>query len=321
MDLTVAICMYNAEKYVEETLGCLMRQTRQDFRLLIVNDASTDSSPKIVEEFCKKNPRQYELVNLPENKGIGYGRHFAERHAQTKYLMFVDADDLIAEDAVEKMYSKIISDPDLMAVGCHLAFIDKNGKKMGGGIFLGETTKEGFYDKASRKKLIFMQPTAVYDRETALRVGGYNIDGFPEGKPRYQDFCEDLDLWTRMSDLYSEKKAIIVIPEVLCKYRKGEGLSSNSFPMLIKMKYVKHNLLRRRSGQMDLSFIDFYNSLSPDELEQLKKDAKAADQLRIGYNNIRKGNFIKGISSIFISFKTKPSYIVDKIKHNILRKK
>lgn len=321
MDLTVAICMYNAEKYVEETLECLMNQTRQDFHLLIVNDCSTDASPKLVEEFFKRHPRQYELVNLPENHGIGYGRHFAERHSTTRYLMFLDADDLIVKDAVEKMYSKIISDPDLMAVGCHLAFIDKNGKKMGGGIFLGETTKEGFYDKATRKKLIFMQPTAVYDREAALKVGGYNIDGFPEGKPRYQDFCEDLDLWTRMSDLYTDGKAIIVIPEVLCLYRKGGGLSSNSFPMLIKMKYVKTNLLRRREGNKDLSFIDFYNGLSSDELENLKKDAKAADHLRIGYNNLRKGNLIKGLRSIFISFKTKPSYLVDKIRHNIFRMK
>lgn len=67
-----------------------------------------------------------------------------------------------------------------------------------------------------------MQPTAIYDRDAALSVGGYIIDGFPSGKPRYQDYCEDLDLWTRMSDLYIEGKAIVVIPETLCLYRKGE---------------------------------------------------------------------------------------------------
>ncbi|MFM9587287.1 glycosyltransferase family 2 protein, partial [Streptomyces caniscabiei] len=44
MDLTVAICMYNAERYIEETLECLMAQTVQDFHLFIVNDCSTDSS-------------------------------------------------------------------------------------------------------------------------------------------------------------------------------------------------------------------------------------------------------------------------------------
>ena len=66
-DLTLAICMYNAEKYIEETLQCIMTQTMQDFHLLIVNDCSTDNSVQIVEDFFKRNLRQYELVNLPQN--------------------------------------------------------------------------------------------------------------------------------------------------------------------------------------------------------------------------------------------------------------
>ena len=59
-DLTLAICMYNAEKYIEETLQCIMTQTMQDFHLLIVNDCSTDNSVQIVEDFFKRNLRQYE---------------------------------------------------------------------------------------------------------------------------------------------------------------------------------------------------------------------------------------------------------------------
>lgn len=61
--------------------------------------------------------------------------------------MFLDADDILKPDAIETMYRKITSDKDLMAVGCYLEYMDENGKKMGGGLFLGETTKEGFYEK------------------------------------------------------------------------------------------------------------------------------------------------------------------------------
>lgn len=124
-----------------------------------------------------------------------------EEHVSTKYLLFIDADDCPYPALIEKLYNKISSDDDLMAVGCHLEYINNNGNKMNGGIFLGETSKEGFYEKAAKEKLIFMQPTAIYDRLLALQVGGHNITGFPNGKPRYQDLCEDLDLWTRMSDL------------------------------------------------------------------------------------------------------------------------
>ena len=161
-----------------------------------------------------------------------------------------------------------------------------------------------------------MQPTAIYDREIALSVGGYVIDGYPQGKPRYQDFCEDLDLWTRMSDLYVDGKAIIVVPEVLCKYRKGSGLSSNSFNMIIKMRYTKVNLLRRRDGEKELTLKEFYNSITHKQLKELHKDANAADALRNGAFYLKKGNIFKGAWEILKCIYYRPLYIWDKIKHN-----
>lgn len=322
MDLTLAICMYNAEKYIEETLGCLMAQTVQSFHLLIVNDCSTDNSVRVVEDFFRRNPRQYELVNLVKNGGLCAGRRYVEEHATTRYILFVDADDCPYPTLVEKLYGKITSDDDLIAVGCHLEYIDSNGKKMKGGIFLGETTKKGFYEKAANEKLIFMQPTAIYDRETALQVGGHNITGFPEGKPRYQDLCEDLDLWTRMSDLYKEKKAIVVVPEILCRYRKHEqALSANSLGMILRMRHIKTNLKRRRRGERELSFIEFRETMSEEKLKKLEKEAQAANRLRNAYYYLKKGNAILFVRDLCISIYNNPAYIVDKVKHNLLRMK
>ena len=320
-NLTLAICVYNAEKYIKETLQSIMAQTMQDFHLLIVNDCSTDGSVAIIEKFFKENPRQYELISFGENKGIGHARHFAERKATTKYMMFLDADDILYPDAIERMYKRITADSDLMAVGCFLEYINEKGEKIGGGLFIGEKTKEKFYEKAKAKKLIFMQPTAIYDRYIALSIGGYVIDGYPEGKPRYQDFCEDLDLWTRMSDLYTEGKAIIVLPEVLCKYRKGGGLSSNTFNMVIKMRYTKTNLLRRRRGEKELTFIEFKESLSPKELKKIENDATAADALRQSYYALKKGRIFTFIGKLATSIYSNPGYFIDKFKHNILKRK
>lgn len=293
----------------------------QDFHLLIVNDCSTDGSVAIIEKFFKENPRQYELISFGENKGIGHARHFAERKAKTQYMMFFDADDILYPEAIERMYKRITADSDLMAVGCFLEYINEKGEKIGGGLFIGEKTKEKFYEKAKAKKLIFMQPTAIYDRDIALSIGGYVIDGYPEGKPRYQDFCEDLDLWTRMSDLYTEGKAIIVLPEVLCKYRKGSGLSSNTFNMVIKMRYTKTNLLRRRRGEKELTFIEFKESLSPQELKKIENDATAADALRQSYYALKKGRIFTFIGKLATSIYSNPGYFIDKFKHNILKRK
>ena len=289
----------------------------QDFYLLIVNDCSTDGSVAIIEQFFAENPRQYKLVNLTENRGLSAGRRYVEEHATTKYIMFVDADDCPYHTLVEKLYNRISDDNELIAVGCHLEYMDSKGRKINGGIFLGETTKEGFYKKAEKEKLIFMQPTAIYDREVALSVGGHNITGFPEGKPRYQDLCEDLELWTRMSDLYKEGKAIIVIPEILCRYRKHENaMSANSIGMVMRMQHIKKNLKLRRRGEKELTFIEFYNSLTSKQLKELHKDANAADALRNGAFYLKKGNIFKGAWEIIKCIYYRPLYIWDKIKHN-----
>lgn len=321
-DLTLAICLYNAEKYIKETLECIVAQTMQDFHLLIVNDCSTDGSVAAIEEFFTQNPRQYEIVNLEKNGGLSAGRRYVEENASTKFILFVDADDCPYPTLVEKLYGKITSDDDIIAVGCHLEYMNSKGGKIKGGIFLGETTKEAFYQKAAKEKLIFMQPTAIYNREIALSVGGHNITGFPNGKPRYQDLCEDLDLWTRMSDLYKEGKAIVVVPEVLCRYRKHESaMSANSIGMILRMRHIKKNLKLRRRGEKELTFIEFRESLSPKEQKKLEKDAKAADALRQSYYSLKKGRILTFLGKLASSIYNNPAYIIDKIKHNIFKKK
>ena len=277
-NITLAICVYNAAKYIQETLECIFGQTMQDFHLLIINDCTPDDSIEIVHDFFKKHPRQYEVVNFEKNQGLAAGRRYVEEHATTKYILFVDADDCPYPTLVEKLYSKISSDEDLIAVGCHLGYIDEQGKRLSGGIFLGESTKEGFYEKAAKGKLIFMQPTAIYDREAALSVGGHSVDGFPEGKPRYRDLCEDLDLWTRMSDLYTKGKAIVVIPEILGGYRKHENaMSADSTGMILRMKHIKTNVKRRRTGLEDITFCEFMDSLGDKERNRIFKEAQSAN--------------------------------------------
>lgn len=315
-DLTLAICVYNAEKYIKETLQSVLAQTMQDFHLLIVNDCSTDRSIAVIEEFFKEHPRQYELISFEENGGIARARNFAIEHASTHYFLFVDSDDILDKHIVEKQHNLISSNKSLIGVSCWSKFINENGEKLHGGTFLGEKDIEGFIEKASRKKLIFLPIHTMFDRETAIKAGSICIKGFPIGKPRMQDFCEELDMWTRMSDYYKEGKAIITLPEVLYYYRKSDGLSSNHFNMIIKMRYTKANLLRRRSGEKELTFIEFYNSLTKRQLQGLHKDANAADCLRNGAFYLKKGNIFKGTWEIIKCIYYRPLYIWDKIKHN-----
>ena len=320
-NLTLAICVYNAEKYIKETLESVMAQTMQDFHLLIVNDCSTDGSVAVIEEFFTEHPRQYEIVTLEKNGGIAKVRNFAISYAATKYFLFIDSDDLLEPTLVEKEYRAITSDSDLIGVSCWNDFIDAKGQKVHGGTFLGEKSKENFIEKASKRKLIFLPIHTMFNREYAIKAGSICIKGFPEGGSRYQDFCEELDLWTRMSDFHTEGKAIIALPEVLYHYRKMDGLSSNHFNMILKMRYTKKNLLLRRCGEKELTFIEFYESLSAKEIKKLKRDAKAADALRNGVFYLKRKNIFKAAWEIMKSIYYRPGYIFDKLKHNFFKKK
>lgn len=171
-------------------------------------------------------------------------------------------------------------------------------------------------ERAKAAKRIFLPIQTMFDRECAIRVGGFCCDGFPDGKPRYRDFCEDLDLWTRMSDLYVEGKYMLVLPEILYLYRKIDGLSSNHFNMIIKMEYTKTNLRRRRRGESNLSFIEFFDSIPPKKLKELKRYSIAADNLRNGVFYIREKKMAKGTWLIMKSVWNQPTYIVDKLLSN-----
>ena len=322
-DVTLAICMYNAERYIAQTLGCVMAQTTQDFHLLIVDDCSTDGSVRVVEQFFREHPRQHEVVRQYQNQGIAYERDFALRHAQTKYLVFVDADDFPLPQLIEKERKMLVCDQELTAVSSGSQFADANCNRLKGGLFIGDTTKESFRKRAAAGKRMFLPIQTMFVREDAIRVGGFRLDGFPEGKPRYRDFCEDLDLWTRMSDLHTEGKCMVVIPEVLYLYRKAEGLSSNHFNMIIKMEYVKVNVRRRRAGKPEITFCEYLDSMPSAQLDKLHRDAKVADDLRNGFFYIKDGKLLRGLRLIVGSMISNPSYICDKIISNsgLIKKK
>ncbi|MDC1505119.1 glycosyltransferase family 2 protein [Winogradskyella sp.] len=316
-NITLVICAYNCEKYIEETLSCIINQTFQNFDLLIINDCSTDTTIQLIHEFFKKNPRHYDILTLVENEGIANARQVGLQEAKTKYLLFVDSDDLPHPTLIEKQFTKIISDEHIMAVSSWSQFIDLQGKRIRGGLFVGSVTKGEFLSLASKEKLVFLPVQTLFNRETALKVGGYRLDGFPLGNVRYRDFCEDLDLWTRMSDLYKEEKYIITIPEVLYSYRKSNtGLSSNAVSMSLKMKYVKQNLKLRRKDQKELTFSNFLKSVSEEELDDIRKSAKAGYYLRNGFFLLKEYKILKGIYYLLKAITMNPKQFYQKIKAN-----
>lgn len=101
--VSVIIPVYNAEKYLRKCVDSVLAQTLKEIEIILVDDGSTDSSPKICDEYGKYSNVQ---VIHQKNAGASAARNAGMTVAAGDYIGFVDSDDYIAEDMYEKLYEK-----------------------------------------------------------------------------------------------------------------------------------------------------------------------------------------------------------------------
>lgn len=105
-EVTIAIPMYNAEKYIRTTLDSALAQSFERIEFLILDDCSTDSSMGIIREYQQTHPRgkDIRIVRQPQNMGIGNARNRIIDEAQGRFLYFLDADDTIEPNTITLMW-------------------------------------------------------------------------------------------------------------------------------------------------------------------------------------------------------------------------
>ena len=105
IEVSVILTIYNAEKYLEETLNSIENQTFRNIEIICVNDGSTDNSIKIIKQFIEKDNR-IKLVDK-KNEGVWKARLDGIKAAKGNYIVFIDSDDTIIESYIEKLYDSI----------------------------------------------------------------------------------------------------------------------------------------------------------------------------------------------------------------------
>lgn len=103
--VSVIVPVYNTEKYLEECIQSILNQSLEEIELILVNDCSTDQSLRIMQQF-EASDKRVKIIDLPMNVGVGDARNKGIDMAQGEYLAFVDSDDLIVGDMLEKLYEK-----------------------------------------------------------------------------------------------------------------------------------------------------------------------------------------------------------------------
>ncbi|MBR7025243.1 MAG: glycosyltransferase family 2 protein [Selenomonadaceae bacterium] len=128
--VSVIIPMYNAEKYIAECLESVLAQTLQDIEVILVDDCSTDSSVAIAESYLEKFGGRLNIYDNEKNSGAGGTRNNGLLKAAGEYVYFMDADDLILADGLEKVY-KIAKYFDVDAVNLTKSYdLNDDGKSL-----------------------------------------------------------------------------------------------------------------------------------------------------------------------------------------------
>lgn len=104
--VSVILPCYNVAKFMEPMFTSLRNQTMKDIEIICVDDKSTDNTVKKIREFMKSDKRIC-LYKLGKNTGVSHARNYGLKKSNGKYVCFLDPDDYIDNDFIEKLYKTI----------------------------------------------------------------------------------------------------------------------------------------------------------------------------------------------------------------------
>ncbi len=213
MELTVITPVYNGEKFLKETISSVLFQSYNNFDYIIINDGSIDNSEKIIKE-TKDSRINY--IKQSRNIGKCCALNTALRLTKTPLVAFLDCDDILCENSLEKRVSFMESNPDIDLTYTDYRFIDKNSEVYGiRYVRKFKDNKELFKSSIKRCQILF---SSVMLKKSLFDKIGYFDESYRA--------CEDTEFFLRASQNGTKFKAI---KEPLVKYRCHENSLSKEF--------------------------------------------------------------------------------------------
>ena len=187
--VTVIMPAYNAAETIGDSIESVLRQTYENWELIVVDDCSTDNTFEIAKLYSNTNIK---LLSLDENKGASAARNLGVREASGEYIAFLDSDDLWLPKKLEIQIKYHLANPSYMI--SHTAFVEfhdnKRGRKLWRQRLVSTKRKRGnllpllYYNNIVATLTVMIRKTLFID------VGGFDV--------RIHG-SEDLDLWLRIS--------------------------------------------------------------------------------------------------------------------------
>lgn len=126
--VSIVVPCYKVEKYISELIESLIHQTFQDIEVILIDDGSPDRTGAICDEYAARDVR-LQVIHKP-NRGVSAARNDGMKAATGEYIIFVDSDDWLPENAIELLHTKAVqTDADITIGDVNQIFT--NGEKMG----------------------------------------------------------------------------------------------------------------------------------------------------------------------------------------------
>ncbi|MCC6924385.1 glycosyltransferase [Novosphingobium sp.] len=210
--ISVAMSVYNGERFLAEAIQSVLDQTWHDFELLILDDGSRDSSLEIINRHAAADSRIRVIAR--ENRGLVTSLNQLLAEARAPLIARMDADDVCAPQRFERQIAFLAAQPDHGVVGSLTFDIDENGQAFPLDTAEHPLSHEAFIAHIASNGPLLAHPTVMYRRDVVLAAGGYHA-AFRH--------CEDYDLWLRLA----HRTKIANLPERLLRYRHYAGQVSN----------------------------------------------------------------------------------------------
>ncbi len=257
MTFSVIVPVYNVEKYIRQCLDSLVHQTFEDFEIIVVDDGSTDSSGVICDEYVQ----QYDFLHVihQNNQGLSGARNRGLSEAKGEWLSFVDSDDWIKTDMLERLFSYVSSSQaDLYRF--NMQKTDVYGNPIEKLLFAVEN-ESLFFDNENERFQFYFHDFLQYKTGWEVCGGIYRNDIVQQHQLRFADtkavFAEDL-LFSYQYLLYVKK--MVQVCDVFYNYRQRETSLVNSV--------LDESILPRMCALGDLA----YEAICREHMRYFKKN-------------------------------------------------
>lgn len=216
--VSINLCCYNSERFLEVTLRGVFAQTYRDWELVVVDDGSTDRTAAIVQRHLDEGwPIRY---HFQPNTGLGRARQKALELSRGGLIALLDHDDVWLPAKLARQIALLERRPAAALVYGDAFVIDEAGARRGRYFDTGRPARGPVFDQVLRNILPICLPTVMVRRVPCLEVGGF----------RAFTYAEEYDLFLRLAERYE----FDFVDEPVAEYRQHAGSYSRHLDRLFE---------------------------------------------------------------------------------------